>query len=86
MSLSLSSLAFCTPFDQWDSGVAATVFFVHQACVTANIASDQASAAKDELQHPCSTACDKVFHKRQLAHDEFQTHISLFVSGQWEWF
>ena len=50
MSLSLSSLAFSTSFDQWDSGLAAAVF-VHQACVTANIASDQASAAEDKLQH-----------------------------------
>ena len=35
--------------------------FVYQACVTANIASDQASAAEDELQHPCSTAGDEDF-------------------------
>ena len=30
--------------------------------MTANIASDQASAAEDELQHTCSTAGDEVLH------------------------
>ena len=52
---------FSTSFDQWDSRVAAAVFFCAKACVTATLASDQAAAAEDELQQHCSTAGDAKF-------------------------
>ena len=55
------SLVSCIQHLVWSVGQSRgyRYIFVHQACVTANIASDQASAAEDELQHPCSTAGDK---------------------------
>ena len=61
MTPSLRSSVFNTSFDQWDSRVAAAVFFCAKACVTATLASDQAAAAEDELQQHCSTASDSNF-------------------------
>ena len=46
--------------------MAAAVFFEHQACVTATIASYQVIVAEDELRHLCSTAGDEVFHNHGL--------------------
>ena len=61
VSLSLRSSLFSTSCGQWDSRVAATVFSVTHACVTANLASYQAAVAEDELRHLCSTAGDNNF-------------------------
>ena len=61
VTLSLWSSVFSTSFDQWDSRVAAAVLFCDKACVTATLASFQATAAEDKLRQPCSTAGDSEF-------------------------
>ena len=70
MTLSLRSSVFSTSFDQWDSRVAAAVFFCAKACVTATLASDQAAAAEDKLQQQCSTAGDSRFDSVSIGNNQ----------------
>ena len=52
---------FGTSFDQWDSRVAAAVFFVDKACVTASLRLIKQQWLRTSCGIPCSTAGDKSF-------------------------